>query len=208
LRHNLLANMAFLLEILRLYPAAIDFWERAFRQYIDAKSSPLFDITFHYRLGMLHSKNGNLDTALAFLSRALEFSRVLGEVFMEERIAYALGFVALQAEDWDLADRSFASGFEVAWQERDWQACYQHADGAFEVSARSRNGHMTSQRIRQYLKKISSPPLKAGADSGQLRVLRPPSPKLPAYLPNIDLDWTPEVDLNRQLVAEPAQSAT
>ena len=38
--------------------------------------------------------------------------------------------------------------------------------------------------------------------AGERPSLRPPSPKLPSYIPSIDLEGAPSTDLNRYLVAD------
>jgi tetratricopeptide (TPR) repeat protein len=69
LRHNLLANLTFLLEVSRRFGEAVTFWRRAFERYL-AADSHAFEATFNTRLGLLLFKAGQHDEGIAMLEKA------------------------------------------------------------------------------------------------------------------------------------------
>jgi len=85
LRYNVLANMAFLLELMGRYREAIRFWEGAFnREKMEA---------INYRIGILQMKVGENEGAYHSLEKALSSYERDGNEFHELEAIYALAFV-------------------------------------------------------------------------------------------------------------------
>lgn len=206
LRHNLLANIAFLLEILKRYPDAINFWTKAFGQYLGKGSGQRFEPVYLYRVGMLQWRDGRQAESLESLRASLRGIRTLGERFLEERVLYALGYVALDAGTWTEAAAIFQEGLELAWDLRSWDACASHAIGLHRAATQSGDRVLADDAFR-VLERLSHQSTLSAEQLLQ-QSLRQPSPKLPAYLPAIDLEPSPEVDLNRYLIQESAAALT
>lgn len=84
LKYNVLANMAFILELIPRIPAAVTFWQRAFPEARDAIS---------YRVGLLQYKMGTPHEAADSLRAATEAAQKNGNPFQELSAVYALGYV-------------------------------------------------------------------------------------------------------------------
>jgi tetratricopeptide (TPR) repeat protein len=193
LRHNLLANITFLFEITGQYEAAIRSWRRSFERYLAAED-PAFDVAYFYRLGLLRLHAGQVEEGLEGLGRALERTRELSDVFYEDRVTYALGWGLLRAGRPEEARRAFEEGAHLAERLGLPDAEDQHLIGmaATASDANGRGG------------------LVAGETGDQLAAsaVARPSPKLPAYIPGVDLEGTPAIDINRYLVTNDAHRST
>jgi tetratricopeptide (TPR) repeat protein len=84
LRYNVLANMAFLLELIPRYGQAIRFWQGAFKKETAEAVS--------YRVGVLQMKAGEHEAAHASLLRALAACEAEGNRFHEAQTLYALAY--------------------------------------------------------------------------------------------------------------------
>lgn len=212
LRHNLLANITFLLEISRRYEQAIEFWTRAFERYL-AADSPAFRIAFDGRMGLLLARLGRFAEAIASLEHALEACRRTGDPFYEERLCLALGFVCYRGEDYETARDAFAEGARLAVRLRDPTALEEEVSGLLWTLVRS-EGDEPLQELLEWV--CATPPVRelgerVRAALGQTDAesaleaaeiaLPTPSPKLPSYIPQVDLEGTPDRDLNRYLVS-------
>lgn len=203
LRHNLLANTAFVLEMLGTYDGAIEFWGRAFGPYLDRPGSSYgFEAVYRYRVGLLQWRAGRPAEARESLRTALRLADDAGDRFQAERISYALSFVLLDGGDHPAAIGELRSGLRRAWRLRDPLACREHA-GALLLAAERAGRPRLAAAVLRWLRLTGHPALAAEA---ALPAPRPPAPKLPAYLPGIDLEPTPEVNLNVYL-ADPAPQA-
>jgi tetratricopeptide (TPR) repeat protein len=212
LRHNLLANITFLLEIRKEYAEAVTFWHRAFERYL-ATDHPGFLVAYDARLGLLLSKAGKPAEAAETLERARATCRRLGDPFYEERVCLALGFVYFTAGRYEDALTTFADGARLAAEIR--QPIWYREEMAALLHCLARlNDPATFQAAVQLLQEQDRaapdlPPLGAilaggdpAASLAEAGISMPfPSPKMPAYLPNIDLEGTPARDLNRYLVS-------
>lgn len=213
LRHNLLANITFLLEISKRYEQAIEFWTRAFERYL-AADSPAFRIAFDGRMGLLLARLGRFDEAIARLEEGLAACRRTGDPFYEERVCLALGFVSYLGEDYDRAREAFEEGTRLAVRLRDPKAVEEDVSGLLLTLARAG----ADDALREVVAwACATPPIRElgeraraalvdGEDPGSALSaaeigLPTPSPKLPSYIPQIDLEGTPARDLNRYLVS-------
>lgn len=198
LQLNLLANMTLLLEIKENYAQAARFWSRVFDRFrgLESQEARAFEISFQYRLGMLYHKAGQHQDALACLASAVELSNEHEERFTFERLLYALGYVALRSGQQQQAQEAFERGVLLAWGLRDLQAVRLHATGLAESqrAAGDARGAAAWQDLVEELDDGTGTAVRADS-------LPTPSPKFPSYVPLIDLEATPLVDLNRYLVS-------
>lgn len=94
LKYNLLANIAFLLEILKEYNQAEQFWERAFgKLFLDEKNNLDGVKSLSYRLGVLNIKMNNLEKAKEKLMKAKKLSKLDNNDFHVLNINYALNYI-------------------------------------------------------------------------------------------------------------------
>lgn len=200
LRYNLLANIAFLLEIVRDYSEAIRFWERAFGLYLGKGTGHRFEPVYLYRIGILLWKSGNAAESIPRLQRARESARTLDDRFLEERILYGLSYILLQEGRWKEALEHFRSGLQLAWDLRELGACASHSSGLYQAAKKLKDETSAEEAYRITQSLNESSPASDMLDVDQ--PLPPPSPKLPAYLPSIDLEPSPDIDLNRYLVSQ------
>ncbi|KIH99134.1 hypothetical protein LP52_09180 [Streptomonospora alba] len=204
LRHNLLANTAFVLEMLARFDEAIDFWHRAFGQFLGKTANAgAFEPIYRYRVGVLEWKAGREETT-ASLREALQQAASRHDRFQAERIRYALAFVSLDLGETAEALEHFRAGLMQAWELRDPLACLQHARGLCAAARRERRPRL-ERTVRIWLRLTGHHALQEVEDD-LAEPPSPPSPKLPAYIPGIDLEPTPEVNLNVYL-AGPQPSA-
>lgn len=213
LRHNLLANITFLLEIRKEYEEAVTFWRRAFERYL-AADHPGFLVAFDARLGLLLSKAGKPADARAALERARACCRELDDPFYEERIRLAQGFVLFTAGRLEEALASFTEGARLAAELRQPTWYGEQVAGLLHCLARldDRDSFRTVvESLRQspsdapwapLLRAVSESAADPAASLAAAGIRLPiPSPKMPAYIPNVDLEGTPARDLNRYLVS-------
>lgn len=174
LRFNLLANIAFLLEILGNYTKAIEFWERAFApilandgQYRESEKA------LTYRLGVLNINLSEFEKAKVLLERALELARTEGHPFHLNVILYAIGYLRLLTGDTsDDLLTLLEEGKDLAFHLND-----DRTTKLFEQAILCFNG-LTD-----------------------IKGLTPPKVKLISYVPYIDLSFVPEIDLNTELIS-------
>lgn len=206
LRHNLLANTAFVLEMLGRFDDAIIFWHRAFGQYLgqSAKAGG-FEPIYRYRVGLLEWKAGRED-ALHSLGEALRTASERDDRFQAERIRYAVAYVHLDRGLLGSAVEHFRAGLGQAWSLRDPLACVQHATGLC-AAARQLHRPSLARAVERWLELTGHPSLR---DLGEVfaGTVAIPSPKLPAYIPGIDLEPTPEINLNVYLAGASLERGT
>lgn len=212
LRHNLLANITFLLEISKRFDQAVEFWKRAFERFL-AADSRTFTVAFDGRLGLLLCKAGSTQEGIEALERARVSCHAVRDPFYEERMCLALGYAAFQAGQYDRALAAFADGAGLAVRLRDRQAHAEHVAGVLWSLAEldDRAGFLSVIEETRAADHLAGP-LAAVAEAvsateslpDALRLadvsLRMPSPKMPSYIPAVDLEGTPARDLNRYLV--------
>jgi tetratricopeptide (TPR) repeat protein len=212
LRHNLLANLTFLLEVSRRFGEAVTFWRRAFERYL-AADSHAFEATFNTRLGLLLFKAGQHDEGIAMLEKARELCCEEGDSFLVERVYLSAGFAYATTGQHHRALRAYSAGVDHAWRLRELDSCCAHLAGILCCLAAMGAADEFDRLKRQVLDSLPGTPLAARlaavpadmpdlaqllADAGITLPL--PSPKLPAYIPGVDLEGTPAQDLNRYLV--------
>lgn len=88
LRYNVLANMAFILELIPRIPAAVGFWRRAFPDAAEIMS---------YRVGLLLHKMGADDQAIESLTAAVAAATRNSNPYQELHARYALVYVREKA---------------------------------------------------------------------------------------------------------------
>jgi tetratricopeptide (TPR) repeat protein len=212
LRHNLLANITFLLEISRRFAEAVEFWSNAFERYLAADSQS-FAAAFDMRLGVLLFKAGRADEALETLLRAQALCRAEGDLFYTERACLALGYAAFHSGAHEQALAAFSDGLRIAVRLRDDPAYQAHLAGVLWSLAAGADAAAFGQAVTAA---AGGPPagpglaalvteVKAGHDPATALqraevAIPPPSPKMPSYIPSIDLEGAPDRDLNRYLV--------
>lgn len=210
LRHNLLANITFLLEIARRYEQALEFWSRAFERYL-ASDSPGFQTMFDYRLGVLLFRLGRNEDALEALARVRSSCRVQHDPFTEEKVCLAEAHLAFTAGALDEALARHGEGAQLAVRLRDRGAYRLHLAGLLWAAARSGD----SSRFARVAAAVADDPVGAALlDGARLDGLDPeraleeagvtqpvPSPKVSPYVPSVDLEGSPDMDLNRYLVS-------
>ncbi|MHB8464126.1 MAG: tetratricopeptide repeat protein [Acidimicrobiales bacterium] len=212
LRHNLLANITFLLEIGDRFETAVEFWRRAFEQYL-AADSPGFELAFQSRLGFLLLKAGRSAEAIDAWEAAVQRCRDLGDPFYRERICLALGQAALERGLCGRAADAFIEGQAVAASVRDADAFWQHSLGLMHTAAASGDvplfeAALAATSALASVRSITSA-IREHAVSGDLHAaladthadLIAPATKMSAYVPDVDLEGAPAKDLNRYLVA-------
>jgi tetratricopeptide (TPR) repeat protein len=213
LRHNLFANLTFLLEISKRFNEAVDFWKRSLDRYLDTNHTG-FRATYGARLGMLLFKAGASEQAITILDEVRELCRAKPDPFYEEKVALAQGYVRFQRGEYPNALAAFRDGARLALELRDEAAHATHLSGQLWCLAAAGDAGeferlVARLRCLEHAAVIAQRLERAGADpdlrsrlDGAGIKLPVPSPKLPAYIPSVDLEGTPARDLNRYLVSD------
>lgn len=204
LRFNLLANLSFLLEISGRYDVAIQTLNRAFDMELGSGDSAYrMRSTLGYRIGVLYSRVGHLDRALECLDRAAEQDHYIELWSTHERILRAIGSVALQRRDIGRAEIAFQQGLDICRAERSAEGTWEHGRGLATTLLLQGARDKALDVIETLLNEEGLQLMSASAcrDNVLPDTLQPspPSPKLPAYIAEIDLEGIPRVDLNRFL---------
>lgn len=192
LRFNLLANMAFLMEMSNQYDAAISALRDAFD--IDTGDSPQQSSrrqqTLSYRVGMLQLRGGELAEARrSFVSAE---SAADQPWFMRERVLRGAGSVDVARGELLFAADRFAEGLELSLGGRSRDGARWHG----LALARTLNDFRDRQRADEVIEQLRE---DEGIDD-LVGEFPPASSKLPAYVPEIDLENIPWIDMNRYLV--------
>ncbi|XOQ14798.1 MAG: hypothetical protein ACFWTY_12410 [Shouchella clausii] len=172
LKYNILANMAFLLEINKDYKNAIRFWERAFSPMLNSKSIDA-EKTLSYRLGIIHIKIGDFEAAQNYLKRSLELSRIEKNSFDSIIILYGLAYNSLSKNNFSLSEKYIQEGLELSKK----------------IGDCSNNKRFLS--LKEYFKKE----VKKEELSPEF-----PSIKLRSYVDFLDLTFKPQRDINKELI--------
>lgn len=196
LRFNLLANIALLFQMRGSYADAISIFERVF--VAQKQSDFKRDVFLHYRLGVLHLEAGNHRAAKAHLSMPADVHFFPEEWPLADYFHRATGRMALELKDTKEANRQYRSGLQVAVTARAKIAAAAHVDGLI------RTGGLARQPIAMSLAQ------KHAAQIGGYwpnNAVTPPEgstpdlpPKLPAYVPEIDLEEASAASFNSSLV--------
>jgi tetratricopeptide (TPR) repeat protein len=204
LRFNLLANTAFLLEMQGRYDLAIDLFHKAFD--LDVEEVPNLKerwlSTIGYRIGVLHYRASEFDRAYSLLQVAAENDSNAENWSTYERILRALGVVMLELGFSSEAALTFTRGLNICQKARSADGTREHGRGLFAaltMSGQDQKARETYQALKaeEEIEIVSDEEVASGCLS-QVRP-NPPSPKLPAYIPEIDLEGIPGIDINRFL---------
>lgn len=205
LRFNLIANSAFLMEMKRDYKTSIDVFAKAFDCTPLAAGSVKESLrkTLVYRMGVLHFRDGDLESSDRLLRQIAGEGSEAEQWALEERILRALGCVALERHAPEDAREAFARGLRLCREARSAEGTREHARGlirALCLAGKGREAERVYEEITAEERVSLTPGGKpAGTSPSQEVRPSPPSPKLPAYFPEIDLEEIPAMDLNRFL---------
>lgn len=214
LRFNLYSNIAFLMEIKKEYKYALQCWRNAFERAtgIDNEMSRNVLKPFAYRTGMLAWKSGEVQEGLRFLRQARDAAKEQGDRIYLEQIAYGLGYVEMQEEMFADALATFLEGYRLAVSMGEWKNANDFAVGCLQAASRVGKFSEVVSTLRADLQEdyLFSEQIKSFIYQNigilqQLvmeKTLPQPKTKLNSYHPSIDLESTPEVDMNAFLIAE------
>jgi hypothetical protein len=205
LQYNLAANVAFLMEMRGHYDLAIDLLRQSFDFGVGEAPVKKHHWRSHlsYRIGILHYRGAELDSAYRLLQDAAEHNARTETWVTQEQISRALGAIALDRRAFAEASGLFSRGLEICRNARSAQGTREHARGLIAALL----GDGKERQAREVCDGVSSeegltvlPPERcaAGRWGKDLLPTRPP-PKLPAYFPEIDLEEIPAIDINRFL---------
>lgn len=205
LRFNLLANSALLMEMAGEFDVAIGIFEKTFDFDVDRGSAKQshWESTMGYRIGVLQYRGGRLEEAYRTLHHAAEQDDAIESWPMKERILRALGAVALQRGSTDEAASIFREGLDSCREARAAEGTREHARGLITALLATDS----SDQAEEALAELSAEGVSLATRGQEVRP-RPPSPKLPPYFPEIDLEGIPAIDLNRFLGTTPARGAS
>ncbi|HEX6074329.1 MAG TPA: hypothetical protein VFZ32_03580 [Micromonosporaceae bacterium] len=212
LRHNLMANLTFLLEISGRFDEAVSFWRRAFETYL-AGDSREFEVAFDARLGLLLVKAGKVDDGVAVLQQARQVAEQVSDQFGEEELCLKLGYAHTAQGDHRKAYLCYLDALRLGSRLREPDICLDALVGMLwalaDAGAREEftavcgivARAVPDSPLAQRLTEATGAELDLAEALTTAGVLRPrPSPKLRAYIPGVDLEGTPTQDLNRYLV--------
>lgn len=220
LRYNLLANITFLLEITKQYDKAIKFWTKAFEQYLISKDSS-FEIAYYTRLGLLEFKEGLVKNSIEKLKKALESSVSIRDPFYEEKVLYSIAFIQLQEKQFSESLFYFKKGLMITKDLREMSSFYMHLRGVLWNAAYLKNNKLFWDTaglglnfiVDEHNKTLLNSLKKNIKNKNLINLLKNnhmelplPSPKLPSYIPSIDLEGIPSQDINRYLLSENKKS--
>lgn len=192
LRYNLLANTAFLAEMVNEPEKAITIFTEVFRR---RSEDPGALATLAYRIGVLHAKAGRLAEAVDCLASVPDLPPE--EWASREHLLRARGFVALAMNDPRRAESCYRLGLDLTLKARAAAGALAHGRGLI-VSLRRQGWVAAAEEIRELLHSegLATDPSPGWSDQlGELR------PKLPAYIPEIDMEDVPLRDTNSRLAS-------
>ncbi|WP_322905682.1 tetratricopeptide repeat protein [Paenibacillus campi] len=205
LRYNLLSNMTFLLEIKGDYQNALKMWESAFNRLLKNQHA------FEYRTGMLAWKAGELEKAISLLLKARDEATRQEDRLDLEGINEALGYIFFHKGQYEQAFDYYELGMELSWSLAHWSECKRQLIGC--LKAMQEMQQQTPERIWNKMIQFAKEPRIAQAERqffAQSRVdiwsqvatykLKMPKSKLSSYHPSVDLEMTPDVDMNDFLI--------
>ena len=203
LRFNLLANLSLLMEMQGSYDAAIEIFTRTF-DFSQSESAAIQRRSrrgLGYRAGVLQYRAGRLSEAHRLLQDAAEQDAGMDNWATQERILRALGTVALAGGAFEQATHVFRTGLASCRAARSAEGTGEHGRGlysALRLAGRSReaDAHADVLAAEEGISVVDG---QTEDPSSVRATLRPPSPKLPAYIPEIDLEGIPAIDINRYL---------
>lgn len=188
LRHNLLANTVLLAEMAGHYGQARRLFEKNFIKPENLEAQDSRAVTFGYRLGLLYLREGNIQQADILLDKAAKSAEVIGCDYSLERILRARGFLkdeqGSRAAAWDIHLQGLVLSGQI-FSAEGWRL---HLSALARIAEA---GDISQKRVVQRERE------RFGISSFSPRIK--PSPKLPAYFPEFDLEDVPSTDINRRL---------
>lgn len=202
LRFNLIANAAFLLEMRGEYQHALNIFGKAFELDVPgaAVQEHRWRSNINYRIGALHRRAGDLEAACTCLREAAKHDLATDTWATHERILRALGVVHLQRGAHGEAAEAFAAGLAACRRARSREGTLVHARGL--AAALGRAGRKPEAgAVVEELSAEEGLTVDLGTDTDPVHGDRGTrlAPKLPAYIPEIDLEGIPAIDLNQFL---------
>lgn len=205
LRFNLIANSALLLEMSGRPEQAAEVFRHAFGVDLEenAARQRRFGATLGYRIGLLLRSAGRPAEAFPLLERAAMSEAVAGSWPTEERALRAVAAVALELNWIEEAETACSRGLELARSGRSAEGAIRHTLGLASCLVR-RGQSSRAAELFEELRDDEGLPLDVRqvpslASEWRRLLPSPPSPKLPPYLPEIDLEEIPRIDMNRFL---------
>lgn len=206
LRFNLIANMGFLMEIYKNYGYSIRLFEQTFDNNLYEASAEKFTWNFvmNYRIGLLKYKLGDFQAANH------HFEEMLSDVgpenigwYMRERMFRAAGYIKYAiGNGWEAVD-IFKQGFTISLAERSYQGTDYHGRGLLSCyyslgeTEKCLEVYYSLKKENIFIAMDASTLFTAIEQPG---FLPQPSPKLPAYIPELDFEDVPKIDINQYLV--------
>lgn len=204
LRFNLLANAAFLMEMRGDFHAAISVFENVFEQFaLRDKQSARGQMTINYRMAGLKIRAQDLAGALSHISRVIEAEEELGCPFMADHVYRLVGYFYFITQDYEKAYLSFEKGLDITYEARLGTGYLVHITGLIStLKAQGRteeiNSYFDLLDELDYKKLINELKNRVNSDNC---LPAPPHWKLPAYIPEVDLEDLPTSNLNRKLTS-------
>jgi len=183
------------------FDLAIDVLKKAFD--LDALASETQSrsvrTTLCYRIGVLHSRAGRLDQGRGLLYEALELESQVEDWPNLERILRALGALALDGGKPAEAVRLYERGLEICREARSAEGTREHGRGLCTALLAQGKERAASAVIESLLEEEEVEIAVPADASDSAHLPTPVASKLPPYIPEIDLEEVPSVDINRFL---------
>lgn len=196
LRFNLLANLAFLFEMQGAYLESIRLLERAFGDEAGGDDPESRDArcTLQYRAAVLYYRAGQHHEALSLLREASAFEPFPENWSVRQRILFARGVIASESGRLEEAEEVFSEGLELCGAARSAVGFRDHVTGLARTLR-------SMGRLVEYKHALACAEQEDGISFSEagLAATFSVAPKLPAYVPEVDLEDIPAVDINRYL---------
>ncbi|WP_242219596.1 hypothetical protein [Bacillus cereus group sp. BfR-BA-01380] len=212
LRFNLISNITFLLEIKKDYKLAMNLWHKEFGKFFEKyNNKATLSAAYYYRLGMLAWKARNISFALENLNVAVEIAKGNKDRFNLERIYYGLGCVLLEERMYKESAEVFSKALFLAIEMCEWQNLKDHMVGyvlaydGIEKSGKSLEHILFEIKnccsMEEIFKQLNVENISSLIYNINNSTLTKPKTKLSSYHPSIDLEDTPNIDMNEYLIS-------
>ncbi|WP_035799133.1 hypothetical protein [Kitasatospora mediocidica] len=206
LRYNLGYNLSFLMEITGRPDQAQHFLTSVSAVLRKAARAD-YGALYHYAIGLLRLRNGDLDGAAESLRQGIGLAEHLRDPFYLERMLSALGYVEHKRGRHDEAFTVYREGARLARWLRDEDAYREQLAGLLwstVLGGLERDRHLLDAAARWFPQAVGAVGRgDAAAGAAALHEagaeLLVPSSKLPSYISTVDLEGRPGMDLNRFL---------
>lgn len=195
LRFNLAANTVFLLEMLGQPGRALEALEGSFSSTIidDENEDGRGAEAFMYRRAVLLAKTGETKKAISILNNLVPLYEAKKAWFLSEQVCRAVTAIAAQSGDLEVASTSATTGLEICTRERSkcgQEIHYKNLLKLYQLQGRSADKRLLRDAYPYYQEREAI--LQWNIPKA--------TPKLPAYIPELDLEEIPKIDLNNYLV--------